>query len=96
MSSLHDDSCPPKFSSTSKGIFMKIPKLDRQNSHEINANPPDRLSLWPSPFYEDRQNLILEHGDGNRILAIYGITHAQLSNIYDEIGSVLGKAWFGL
>jgi hypothetical protein len=50
------------------------------------------LSLWPSPFCEDRQNLSLEHGDGNRILVIYGMTHEQLSNLYDEIGSVLGKA----
>ncbi len=71
---------------------MKMPKLDRDNEHEINANPPDRLTLWPSPFYEDRQNLILEHDNGQRILAVYGITHEQLSKLYGEIGDVLGKA----
>jgi hypothetical protein len=68
---------------------MKIPKLDRQNQHEINANPPDRLTLWPSPFYDDRQDLTLEDRYGWKILSIYGITHDQLSKLYGEIGSVL-------
>ncbi|MEX2316615.1 MAG: hypothetical protein WD669_05650 [Pirellulales bacterium] len=71
---------------------MKIPKLDRDHEYEINAHHSDRLSLRDSPFHEDRQNLTLEDGNGNRILTVYAITHEQLSNLYGEIGSVLRKA----
>ena len=72
--------------------LMIIPKLDLNNEYSINANPTDRISLWPSPFYDDRQDLVVEHGDGRRMLAIYGFTHAQLSNLHDEIGSILKKS----
>jgi hypothetical protein len=71
---------------------MKIPKLDRHHQYEINANQGDHLCLWGSPYYDDRQDLILEDSKGNRILAVYGITHEQLSTLYGEIGSVLRKA----
>jgi hypothetical protein len=74
---------------------MKMPKLDREHQYEINAHQTDRLSLWDSPFHEDRQNLTLEDKFGNRILAIYALTHEQLSNLYSEIGSVLQNAQSG-
>jgi hypothetical protein len=70
---------------------MKIPKLDRAHEYEINARQTDHLYLWDDVFYEDRQNLTLQDGKGNRILTVYAITHEQLSNLYDEIGSVLKK-----
>ena len=71
---------------------MKIPKLDRGNEYELNANPRDRLCLWGSLFHEDRQNLTLEDGNGNKILTVYAFTHEQLANLYAELGSILTQA----
>ena len=72
-------------------IFMKIPKLDRQHEYEINAHQSDHLCLWDSPFHEDRQNLTLEDGNGNKILSIYAITREQLSILHSEIATVLKR-----
>jgi len=71
---------------------VKIPKLDRDHEYEINAHQGDHLCLWPSLFHDGRQNLVLEDGNGRGILAVFANTHEQLSNLYGEIGSVLGKA----
>jgi hypothetical protein len=81
----------PYYSLPSKEIFMKIPKLDRDHEYEINAHQGDYLCLWGSLFHDDRENLTLEDGNGNKILTVYAITHEQLSDLYGEIGSVLGK-----
>jgi hypothetical protein len=71
---------------------MKVPKLNRDDEYEINAHQGDRLSLWTSLFHEDRENLTLEDGGGNKILTVYALTHEQLSALHAEIGSVLKKA----
>ena len=71
---------------------MTAPKLDRNQSHKINAHQADELYLWDSPIHSDRQNLTLRDHGGNDILTVYAITNDQLGDLYVDIGRVLGKS----
>ena len=70
---------------------MQTPKLDRDQSHRINAHQADQLYLWDSPFESDRQNLTLRDGGGIDVLTVFALTYDQLADLYLDIGRVLGK-----
>ena len=71
---------------------MPAPKLDRSQTHTINAHQCDKLQFWDSPIQSDRQNLTIYDQDGNKVLTVYALTRDQLGDLYLEIGRVLGKA----
>ena len=70
---------------------MQPPKLDRDQSHKINAHQADQLYLWDSPIQSDRQNLTLRDQGGNDVLTVFALTYDQLAHLYVNIGRVLGK-----
>ena len=71
---------------------MSTPKLDRSQSHTINANQGDELHFWDSPIQSDRQNVTMRDKGGDDVLTIYGLTHDQLADLYIDIGRILGKS----
>ena len=71
---------------------MTTRKLERGQSHTINAHQADELHLWDSPIQHDRQNLTLRDHGGGDCLTVYGLTYDQLAGLYLDIGRVLGKS----
>jgi hypothetical protein len=67
-------------------------KIDRAIPHCFNIWQNDTVEVWQGGNQPEKRHLNIVNASGQRILTLYGLTPAVMTELHTELGRALGKA----